>query len=126
MKVGAGGLQSLAQFEAVARRVEATERPGVARQELDPHALRRDVVGLIRVIERLNELAKLFNQNIRFRVRRREREEQREEKDGRHGRTVEVFDSQTGTLLHEMDPAELAALEARLARQTGVLIDSSQ
>lgn len=126
MKIGAGGLQSLAQFEAVARRVEATERPGVARQELDPHALRRDLAGLLRVIERLNEIAKLFNQNIRFRARREKREGKREEKDGRHGRLVEVFNPQTGKVLLEMDPAELAALESRLASQTGILIDSSQ
>ncbi len=124
MKIGAGGLQSLAQFEAVARRVEATERPGVARQELEPHALRRDLAALVRAVERLNELARLFNQNIRFRVRRKEGERKRDAEG--HGRMVAVINPLTGEVLREMEPGEVAALEHRLAGKTGVIIDSSQ
>lgn len=124
MKVGAGGLQSLAQFEAVARRAEAGDRPEVMRQALPPTVLRHDLAALVRAVERLNELAKLFNLNIRFRVRRKEKREEREGEG--HGHKTAVFDFLTGKTLREMEPeevAELAKLDNRLQNQTGVIID---
>lgn len=122
MKVGAGGLQSLAQFEAVARRAEAGDRPEVMRQELPPTVLRHDLAALVRAVERLNELAKLFNLNIRFRIRRKEKREDR----GGHGQGADVYDLLTGNTLRQLEPeevAELAKLDSRLQNQTGVIID---
>ncbi|MBU4532776.1 MAG: hypothetical protein U1D96_00830 [Eubacteriales bacterium] len=122
MKVGAGGLQSLAQFEAVARRAQAGDRPEVMRQALPPSVMRHDLGALVRAVARLNELAQLFNLNIRFKVRRKEK---REDGEG-HGQGADVYDLLTGKTLRQLEPeevAELAKLDGRLQNQTGVIID---
>lgn len=84
MKIGAGGLQSMLTYDAIAaRKVDpAQARPGVAEEQ---NLVAKPLVGLedlIRLVEHLNRMAQLSNYPFRFRVR-----DEKEKGDGeRNGR----------------------------------------
>ncbi|MDI6906161.1 MAG: hypothetical protein QMC81_01560 [Thermoanaerobacterales bacterium] len=70
MKIGAGGLQSMLTYDAIAaRKVDpAQARPGVTDEQ---NLVAKQLVGLeelIRLVEHLNRLAELSNYPFRFRV----------------------------------------------------------
>ncbi|MBE0466175.1 MAG: flagellar protein FlaG [Candidatus Desulforudis sp.] len=117
MKIGAGGLQSLAQYEAVARRGEGADRVNAARELMlnpAPTGLR----DMVRAVERLNRLAELFNQQLLFRVNR--------ETEGRgHKRPrIRMINRETGETLRELDPEEIPALARHISDVVGLIIDT--
>jgi uncharacterized FlaG/YvyC family protein len=114
MKIGAGGLQSLAKFDAVARRGEGADRVNVAR-ELMTNPTPTDLRNLVRAVEQLNRLAELFNQQLLFRVNR-DRGEKRHR--------IRMMDRETGENIREVDPEELPALARQLSDAVGLVIDT--
>ena len=114
MKIGAGGLQSLAQYDAVARRGEGAERVHVAR-ELITNPAPSDLRDLVRAVERLNRLAEMFNQQVLFRVNR--------EREGKRPR-IRMLDRKTGETLRELDPEEIPAVARHLSDAVGLIIDT--
>lgn len=114
MKIGAGGVQSLAQYDAVARRSETADRVGMVR-EIMSNPAPNDLRDLLRAIERLNRMAELFNQQVLFRLN--------QERDGKK-RRIRMMNRETGATLREVDPEELPALARHLHDSVGLIIDA--
>lgn len=118
MKVGAGGLQSMLTYDAIAaRKVDpAQARPAQVEEQ---NLLGRQVMALedlVRMVEHLNRLAEMSNYPYRFRVRDKEREQDKKQRprvalvdcDGRHQRFLtedELADAAAG-----LDAGDDAAL----------------
>jgi|Deesub1362A_J573_1020465.scaffolds.fasta_scaffold00029_66 uncharacterized FlaG/YvyC family protein len=116
MKIGAGGLQSLAQFEALPRRGEGADRVALAR-EVATTPVPTDLRALVRAIEHLNRLAELFNQQLVFRFN--------QDQEGKR-RRIRIVDRASGKTLREADPEELPDLARHLFDSAGLIIDAKK
>jgi uncharacterized FlaG/YvyC family protein len=116
VKIGAGGLQSLAQFEAIPRRGEGADRVVLAR-EVAINPAPTDIRELVRAIERLNRLAELFNQQLVFRLNQNQ--------EGKR-RRIRIVNRTSGKTLREADPEELPDLARYLFDSAGLIIDAKR
>lgn len=114
MKIGAGGLQSLAQYDAVARRTESADRVNPAR-ELAQNPAPSDLRDMVRAVERLNRMAEMYNQQVVFRLNR--------DRGGKRHR-IRVMNKETGETILEVDVNELPALARQFSNAVGLVIDT--
>lgn len=89
MKVGAGGLQSMAAHEViVARKVDPAQVRPVTEEDVRLLGSTKNIFEqLVRLVEQLNQLAAAYNYPFRFRVREEEKGKSRVEiEDRRSGK----------------------------------------
>ncbi len=114
MKIGAGGLQSLAQYDAMARRIKGADRVNPAR-ELAQNPPPNDLRDMVRAVERLNRMAEMFNQQVIFRLNR--------DREGKRHR-IRMMNKETGATILEVDVKELPALARQFSNAVGLVIDT--
>ncbi|MBE3587704.1 MAG: flagellar protein FlaG [Thermoanaerobacteraceae bacterium] len=117
MKIGAGGLQSLASQEvAPVRRIDPAS--AVRREDVFPHGA-PPVEGevnreeLVKAAGRLNRAAEAYNQPLEFLVR--------EDEGGRS--LVELVDRESGTVRAQVPPEVVLAAAREPMKTIGLLID---
>jgi len=116
MKIGAGGLQSLAVQEVLPVKkiepVQTQKQQENVRSEMVSHHSRVDPEALNKVVEKLNKTSELFNQRLTFKV---------------HEETkrliVKVIDDRTGEVVKEIPPKEMLELEESISEMIGMILD---
>ena len=88
MKIGAGGLQSLAAHDAIAtRKVDPTQVRPLTEEDVRLLGTTKNAFEqLVRFVEQLNQLAAAYNYPFCFRVREEEKEKPRVEVEDRKSR----------------------------------------
>ncbi|MEW5762758.1 MAG: hypothetical protein AB1776_06130 [Bacillota bacterium] len=115
MKIGAGGLQSLAAHDAIAaRKVDpALARPVTEEDVRVLGTAKNAFEQLVRLVEQLNQLAAAYNYPFRFRVREEEKGKPR----------VEVEDRKSGKR-RLLEPEEFKEVLDELKRGAGWGLDA--
>ncbi len=117
MKIGAGGLQSLASQEvAPLRRIEPAS--AVRREDVFPQGPPQAEEGarkedLIKAVGRLNRAAEAYNQPLEFLVR--------EDEEGNS--LVEVVEKESGAVKAHLPPEEVVAAAKEPMKTIGLLLD---
>lgn len=117
MKIGAGGLQSLASQEvAPLRRIEPSS--AVRREDVFPQGLpvaegEVSKENLIKAVGRLNQAAEAYNQPLEFLVREDEEDRQ----------LVELVDKESRVVRAQLPPEVVVAAAREPLKAIGLLLD---
>ncbi|MEW6423874.1 MAG: flagellar protein FlaG [Bacillota bacterium] len=118
MKIGAGGLQSLASQEvAPLRRIEPAS--AVRREDVFPQGPPSEEEGkvrrenLIKAVGRLNQAAEAYNQPLEFLVREKE--------EGKS--VVQLINRESGEVKAEMTPEDVVTFAQEPFKALGLLLD---